>query len=370
MTALLVSLLLQVLTSGSKADQGDNAILVPAVPRCPRCRIVLRPITVLGERDTSMTEVPQSLDIDERGRYYAALPNKHELPLVYAANGKLLKRIGRQGDGPGEFRLPAHIFVDAHDTVFIADWAGRLSVLTPDYRFARSFAFPTGTRALIVLSNGRVLANASRPDRETIGLPFHLFDRTGVFLGAIGDRSRPFFSTSSYTIVHRIAPTKTGFWSVPAFGNYLIEHWSQDGKRTMLLRRTPNWFVTLPQGLSGKNPFTTDPPVSVVEGLWEDSKGLLWVMIRTADPARHEVPAETVRTPEGNVSVPGEPDRVSDTIVEVIDPKAGILLVSQRFDQLFIRSMKGGRIAHIRENSNGIIAVEILELRLSPGPAP
>jgi hypothetical protein len=291
------------------------------------------------------------------------------MPKVFKPDGRFLTQLGRPGDGPGEFRAAALVAGDASDTLFIADYAGRLSVFSPELKFIRSAPFPSSARGLTVLKDGTILSNAMIADRETVGLPFHLFRRDGYRFKAIGDGSRPFLRPSDIRFVHRIAPAAAGgFWAAPLFGEeYRIERWTLRGERDIYLRRTPGWFVPLPALLSGVDVSSIDPRPTAISGLWEDSEGFVWVVLHVADPRRTTAPIKTLRTPEGDFPVPADPDLSWDSIVEVIDPSRRALVASQRFDEVLSRPMGNGRIGADRERPDGSWVVRVLQLRLARG---
>ncbi|NOT08888.1 MAG: 6-bladed beta-propeller [Gemmatimonadales bacterium] len=320
---------------------------------------------VLGGRDTSLIDHPESVWRDSRGRYFVLQPNKEEMPIVFDRGGRFLRRIGRKGDGPGEFRFAAHGTVDAADSIFIVDWVGRASVFSPDFKYVRSFPFPQGVRSMVVLRNGDLLANALVSDRQTIGLPFHLFRRDGNRYAAAGDRSRPYIHTENYRLAHRVTPAAAGgFWSVPRIGDYHLEYWNALGKREAHFRSSPDWFVELPPDIGLRDPFKLDPPVSMIEAIWEDRSGLVWVVTRVADPKRHLARQDTVRTPEGKAVVPSDLDRTSDSIIEVIDPRTHRVMAWHRFDEYLHFAVGGGRVANVRTRPDGFVTIRIMNVSL------
>jgi len=72
---------------------------------------------------------PQSLTVDEGGRVYVA-DQKPATIKVFSPDGELIRTIGRDGEGPGEFRV-----------AFIATWKNRLVVHDP--QAARTSVFDT-----------------------------------------------------------------------------------------------------------------------------------------------------------------------------------------------------------------------------------
>ncbi len=210
-----------------------------------------------------------------------------------------------------------------------------------------------------------LVVNAAVSRQGSVAVPFQVLTHDGRKLRAIGDQSRPNLQNDGgRRAQHKMAPSgPASFWAVPMFGDYRIERWTVEGRRDRYFQRQADWFVSLPmEGISG-GALQRDPPISLVEAVWEDKVGLLWVVIRVSD-RRGKGPTETLKTPEGAVRVPIDADRTYDSIIEVLDPSDGTLVASKRVDELLTRKIGVGRIGHIREDPNGFAVVHVLELRL------
>jgi hypothetical protein len=326
----------------------------------------VREVGVLGRRDTSLIEWPTDIVVTSRRFVIATLPNKGEPPAVFDRNGRFVSRLGRVGGGPGEFEAGAQATVDPSDTLFITDRAGRLSVFSPTFRFVRSAPFPPGAIAIAAVGPGLLVVNAATSDRESVGLPFHIYAHDGRKLRDIGDRSRPYLGAGGQQAWHRIAPAgATAFWAAPVVGNYRIERWTVEGLRDRYFQRKADWFGAMPkEGIAGSI-LAHDPPISLIEAIWQDAAGLVWVVTRVVD-RRGRGPTQELETPEGKVKIPADPDRTWDSIIEVLDLAEGTLVATKRVDELLTRPIGQGRIAHIRDDRNGFAVVRILQLQLAP----
>lgn len=355
-----------VLTSARFMVAQPGPVNVSGPPICPSCRITLTPVVTLGARDSGLAEWPQAFAMDAGGRFYLTFPNRGEPPMVYSPDGRFLQRVGSAGDGPGEFRAAAHLAVDRHDTLFVVDWTGRTSVFSlPDMRLVRAFPTPPGTRAVVVLQSGVLVLNSSAGDAQSVGRAFHLLDRKGSRVGTGGRQDIPYLPGTDIYFAHRMAPANpAGFWALPLMGQYRIDLWDSDGLLRRSLRRSPSWFVPLPERLRGIDPSRLDPPPSQGVGVWEAGDRRLWTVWLVADPERRNARRHIVRTPEGEVSMPEDPDRVWDTVVEVLDPQRGRLIVSQRFDELFDLTASG-HVAHISERQDGLFQARISRMVLT-----
>lgn len=110
--------------------------------------------------------------------------------VMLGANGGLSRRLGRAGDGPGEFRRIFRLGLAADSSVFVGDvWSGRFTQLRGEGGVVRILnrLDPTGSGREVdpvtVLSDGRILSTLWqwRPNRGTLrGMSFGAFERDPV----------------------------------------------------------------------------------------------------------------------------------------------------------------------------------------------
>src|SRR5690606_13352676 len=70
----------------------------------------LPPPTVLVSLESELIGTPNDIDVDAAGRVWGADARSHRLLVVDPAGGEP-RFVGREGDGPGEFRTPVRITV-------------------------------------------------------------------------------------------------------------------------------------------------------------------------------------------------------------------------------------------------------------------
>ena len=344
--------------------------VVPNRIECSRCTIQLVPAVTLGGNPDDLIEWPQAVSEDRLGRYFVTQPNKKELPVVFDASGRRLAVLGAAGQGPGEFVRAAIIAVDPRtDTIFVTDWiTSRLSIFSPQLKFVRSFPFPGGALALGVLHDRHLVTMGKISDRASIGLPFHIFRQDGQRTRAIGDQRRPYTQEREMFFPHKLVPSRRdGFWAVPLWGEYRIEHWTTSGVRDAYLVRRPAWHLVLEPGVGrAPNPQEMETPPSSNVGVSETESGLLWVVTRVADSNRKRAVMDTLRNFEGKYVIARDLDQMWDSVIELIDPIRGVVVAAQRFDQFFFLVLPSGKVVSAKETDAGI-QVRVFSLRLSRG---
>lgn len=81
-----------------------------------------------------------ALDVDSRGHILIADGSEQEIKILNP-DGKLLRSIGRQGKGPGEFSALSDVVVARNDSIYALDSnLQRISVFNPDGNFIRDLS--------------------------------------------------------------------------------------------------------------------------------------------------------------------------------------------------------------------------------------
>lgn len=84
---------------------------------------------------------------------------------LFDAQGRFLQRLGRRGQGPGEFRAPHSLVMTPKGELWVADMQRRLTVFAPSaegYRLARTIPTAFGARSMCFLGP-EIMVNAISP---------------------------------------------------------------------------------------------------------------------------------------------------------------------------------------------------------------
>jgi hypothetical protein len=369
------------ISSGSRStltiDSSDSArrdILVADRPLYPPDVIELELlVTVGGDEPGALSNPPHDILVDGRGRFYLLASHYGvERPVVYSHDGRFLTALGGIGDGPGEFRMPGALIVGAGDTVIILDSpTKRMSVFSPSYEFIR--AVPLSGRlesapgVAVLLGDGRIATNMDiRIRRDSSGSSLQIVNPDGTIAHRFGDDSIPIRRwIDSGRRMRSLGSSRFGFWSATLLFEYRLERWDSAGNRTRLIRRQPPWF----------QPYDTTtiaspehPPHPALVAVMEDGEGRVWTVSLVADSQWVEgLSKEPVRGEGGTIYYRTEdPEAARDTYLEILDPVSGRLLVSRRFDGLYDYLINDSLIGRRVYDENGVPAVEIYRVTLSP----
>jgi hypothetical protein len=151
--------------------------------------------TTNGDSDQQLFRVVNAFRMRDN-RIVIANAGTHELRF-YDAVGNHLHSVGREGDGPGEFRSVIWFERWIHDSLVTVDiFQRRLSIFDPRGTFVRSFQFQdvSGVFPWLVgvFEDGRVLARVvGQPSESRSWIPagLYLYDGHGVRFDSVGSDS-------------------------------------------------------------------------------------------------------------------------------------------------------------------------------------
>ena len=183
------SVAVQILLLGSLCSPADVRAQQDGVvrPQRPAARLVLTEVLRLGSESGADDAFARVMDVEVglSGRIYVADDLNWRIS-VFDGSGRLLRRLGRRGQGPGEFESPWSLAVDRLDSLFVWDGAlARISVFGPDFRFARSFAAPGRwtVSGFSVRPDGTLLVGGFAPGAAG---SIHVLSRQGRLLRSFG----------------------------------------------------------------------------------------------------------------------------------------------------------------------------------------
>lgn len=338
----------------------QEPVEIPDGPTCRECRIVLDRMTTLGTSDGKVALSRYSFVAqDHRGRFYTASP-WDALPIaVYDPDGRFLRSIGRAGPGPGEFSYVSAVVVDKADSVHA--FGLRYDLFRPDGRLGRSKVVLEGARVwnAFLVGDSAILVQAMPQTPALAGIPLHLVDRNGGLRRSFGLMPDEPVRVNFWTRWRPTTVSPRGEVWLGMVNRYRLELWSLSGQRLRVLERKTSWFEPW-QNHSGD--VARDRPPPRLLSLRADADGLLWVLIQIADanykplypPDGREHPMYDVR----------DEARISDTVLEVIDPRTARVIATQRFDGALNWFFADGLVSEVNQNDTDDTEIRVYRVRL------
>ena len=164
--------------SSATAAQTAETGLTSGAGSCSDCAIRLRLVATIGSPGDSVSpDYLSPVTRSRRGLYYVGIGStfgKNRIA-VYDSAGRLVRTVGRAGQGPGEFETITHIVVTASDTVHVIEASGRHSLLSPELVFIRTLAsLPAGAATVIPITGGRLAASGTLNAPASVGKTVHV----------------------------------------------------------------------------------------------------------------------------------------------------------------------------------------------------
>jgi hypothetical protein len=357
--------IMTICTLAGPAFAQDFTLLVDP---CRDCRLILKPVTRLGVADGlgALVGAASSVSVGANGNYYVTDFMNHTSISVYSSRGTPLRRLGRGGEGPGEYR-GIDIASVASDTLFVFDGSNRrMTVLDLTGKLVRSvmLPFPSVFQAQRVGSDRFVLAGAI-PTRDLAGLPLHLFHTVSGLGRSFGDDTPTVRPGHPHLNMRAIAASTNGrVWSVKHTA-YEAELWNTTitPNLEMRLRRQADWFKAYVERPLG----TGEPPGPWIMAVNEFRSGYLAVLIAVAADNYSEVLGPKVLQ-AGRMTYDYDREKtLFDTIVEVIDIRRRSVILSTRVDDYLTGFVSGKQQVYAANHIDGVPVIDVFDFTFTSG---
>lgn len=219
--------------------RAQEDVVVSSAVECPACELQLTRTLSLGTPEAGLLGAePSSVRRDSAGNFYLTQYNYDSDILVFAPSGTFKQVVGREGEGPGEFKNVRSIDLRADSIYAFDNGNARLSVFSPELSFVRSAPLPTTfVQHGAILPSGNIVTNATVSSPEAIGLPLHVISPEGDLISSFGSDGA--MAPGGLGIQRRIATSSSlrgGLWSAHRT-QYTIQLWDHDGNhRTTIFR--------------------------------------------------------------------------------------------------------------------------------------
>lgn len=330
-------------------------VTIADAPTCPDCSIELQPLVTLGDSGEGYVSATTNVVRTDDGFLLVLIDEPYRIT-EFDASGAFVRRVGRRGEGPGEFKNIRTLVVGPSDSVFAFDGGnGRISVLTPELETARTARIPgySWHNPPLTLPGGRFLINTFVPHRERMGYAFHILTREGDIVESFGDdRRRTAESHVTGVVTERwmAHASNGGFWAA-SLNDYRIEAYDAEHELVARFFRDAPWFtVTRPPG----------GPSSALLDIRELPSGELIVIGRAADPEWRSA----IEPFRGSAYTVESYPRYYDSVLEVMDPRTGRLVLTHRFDEFIVTFLDHEHVVVKGESPNGDVRLHVMRLKI------
>ncbi len=347
-----------VVTAGSFAPTGlasaQESVTIPATPQCEACPIdVVRSVDLGTASGSGIIEKQASRAVrDKQGRFLLIGTYSTSIK-VFDRYGKYLRTAGRKGSGPGEFEGISKVVPLAKDTILAFDQVlARAVCLDGDFNVLRTIKLPLDPELQVLVDSDWIHVALPLATPESAGQPIHVLDRDGHFQRSIGSGTGVFRPDIPWLNRRVIALADSGrIWSAH-MNQYRIDLLdSGTGALIRAYTRNASWF---PPRLAPVKPGKTESaePQPLIVNSSQDRVGNLWVMLWIADPTWRR--ALSPDTPPGDHPTVRDFDTYYDTVLDILDPKSGQLIASQRVDQALTHFISDREVGEVVEDSAGV----------------
>ena len=172
---------------------------------------------------------PTGMGVAPDGRVFVADTHYAQI-IVYTAEGRLERRFGTYGDGPGQFRLPTDVLIRPDGSFYVSEYGGndRISHYTADFAFIRSFGGPDSGAARQERPQSLALdASGDLWVADSCNHRICRFSADGEFRGAFGSLGS---AAGELRFPYGVTVLSDGSLVVTEYGNNRLQRFSPEGK--------------------------------------------------------------------------------------------------------------------------------------------
>jgi len=385
-------------------DSPRDTAMVSAVLSCATCTLAVTDSVVLGTPADSLVPI-RGIEFarDSRGNHYVFSDGTQFPILHYDSTGHYRGSLGKLGEGPGEYRMVSKVAIGPGDSLFLIEPAGIvIHVFAPNGVFVRRITLSQSAWVSEVARGGpavlygrpvveggqsietkllRLRGNAQVLDSIALFAPP---SGTQVTVNTViddGTKRDPI--KMDLPLESNVFPVRDGsFWMV-SDGNYRLEQYDATGTPRKLfgvhIAGEPAPVMTVAEAKAAVSSGRKIDPWGGVHSKktkyqfqlhrWVDvdANGLLWVTRQVAATSWDTVAYREIKTtsefgPESMIP-PDIEDRLSHSVLEIIDPKNGRMLARHTFP--FRASRVGpGFVGRVATNAEGFLVPIVYRVRL------
>lgn len=336
----------------------QEVITIGDAPSCRDCRIRLEYVETIGSSsEPDLLSMNAGVRMDRDGNVLVADAQSYPGKLLYRPAGSAeWKVFGGKGEGPGEFEFAGNIWLSSVGLHVSDLGTGRETVYDRDGEFVATWRLPAPPDYVLELEDGSQVHASVVRTPSAAGYPLHLLDPEREIVSSFGADTA--LLLPGHSVLARRAVARAGdgaIWSARV-NEYRIEKWSPSGRKVLTIQRNAPWFEPWVEPTS----YLVSRPPPIVVSIAEDDRGRIWVMMYVAD--RNYEPQV-----DPDYHGPIDPEmrhRARDTVVEVLDLRAGTVVARARNDRVLWPHIGHMLIGQKDEAPDGSLRFGVYRLRL------
>lgn len=266
--------------------------------------------------------------VDRGGQFYIQGYTPGRVTIL-SPRGDFVARFGRTGEGPGEIASGNFdISISDLDSIYVQDNRLRVTVFGPEGRFVRVMplgAMPRSKSRYCLLADGTRIG-ALQPKGPGRAPTLALFNAAGETVTEFGysalDASPPREVRSERRVFCGFDST---VWVTPSSADpgFHLERFDVEGSSRQRIVREAGWFVPGPE--LSRSEMLTSRPSSAVRSIFELRRGLLLVLVTSADAEWSPLTREEWESRQGEIL---------DARIEVMDAFSKRVLATLTVDDV------------------------------------
>jgi hypothetical protein len=344
---------------------GAQEIRLPSSVTCATCTIVAESVTTLvganfDGPDTNIGRAPSGI--------FYLLEWTDRVVKAYDNRGALLRQVGRQGAGPGEYEAVRNILLGRDGSIHLIDAVlGRRSVYSADGVYVRSLPMRNGGGLgglhAVLLPNDDLIINTERMSGAAAAPIVQRLDAKGLPTHSIMDTTGNW--RQGWLHQRKLWMSATGDLIVANPYTFEIELYDSNLRKLRSLTRLEKWIPEQAIQTAPGDGVFDQPYAPRIRAVWVDAQSRLWIysMVPSSlwKPVRRPVSGATQPNQDSLAARP----RVS-SIIEVVDLNRNRVVTRLRVEGSLGLPFGGGYFAEPVVNANGEPSLKVKRVLLKP----
>lgn len=209
------------------------------------------------------------MKIDSSGNYIVADGWQSKAVFIFGPDGRFVKELGRQGQGPGEYSTPVSLALNGAGDIFVVDYLNnRINIYGKDYAFKRSIIPKSRIKHFIHINHLDELflyTGAKHPFQKDIYDTIHKLDSNGNTIVTFAPFPEEVIDVNFSAMQNGVVIDKENFIFEMNLLLYKIRKYSPDGKLVNSFSRETSLFKIVTE--KNESPIIVNGPYYLEKGL-------------------------------------------------------------------------------------------------------